>query len=152
MSIEWPTGAGARGNDGVADTIQQTPGTIGYLDQADAQQSKLAMASLQNRCGEYVRPSLESGGAGLALMELPEHLRVPVADRESQEKQSYPIVTYTWLLVHKTYDDRQIAAALKGVCKYALTDGQKRCAELGYLPLPPKVAERVLQQVESLGP
>jgi phosphate transport system substrate-binding protein len=149
LSVRWPTGVGAKGGDGIADTIRQTPGAIGYLNQGGAQENKLAVASLQNRSGEYVRPTLEAEQATLATVSLGENLRGWSSDPEG--KECYPIVSFTWLLVHRKYEDTRVAAALKDVCNYALTDGQKDCAPLGYVPLPPPVAERVRHAADAIG-
>jgi phosphate transport system substrate-binding protein len=150
LSVRWPTGVAARGTDGVAELIQQTPGAIGYLDHGYALRSKLATAILQNKAGDYVAPSLESGQAALRSAPLPDNLRAFVPDPDG--KDCYPIVTYTWLLVHKTYNNPKLATALKALCKFALTDGQKDCAPLGYIPLPPNGAQRALQAVDTIGP
>jgi phosphate transport system substrate-binding protein len=150
LTVNWPEEVkGEKGSDGVAAFIQSTPGAIGYLEFGYALQSKLATAALQNQAKEYVKPSVESGQAALADVQLPENLREWVTDPKG--KDAYPIVTFTWLLVHKTYDSSKRAAALKDLCKYALTDGQKECAALGYIPLPAKVAERVIQAVDKIG-
>jgi phosphate transport system substrate-binding protein len=150
LTVEWPTGTGVKGSDGMMETIQQTPGAIGYLDFGSAQRGKLTMAALQNKAGNFVPPSIESGQATLAAIELPDTLRAWATDPDG--KECYPIVTFTWLLVHKNYDDQRQAAAVKEFCRFALTEGQKDAAALGYLPLPPKVAERVLQSVNAIGP
>jgi phosphate transport system substrate-binding protein len=150
LTVRWPVGVAAKGTDGVAELIQQTPGAIGYLDLGYARKSKLAIATLQNKAGEYVEPNSESGQAALKSVELPENLRVFVPDPDG--KDCYPIVTFSWLLVHKSYGDKHRADAFKQLCKYALTDGQKDCDPLGYIPLPQSVVHLVLQAVESIGP
>jgi phosphate transport system substrate-binding protein len=150
MTVEWPCGTGVKGSDGMVEAIQKTPGAIGYLDFGSAQRGKLSMAALQNKAGNFVLPSIESGQASLAAVELPDNLRAWNPDPDG--KECYPIVTLTWILVHKTYNDKKQAAAVKEFCKFALTDGQKDSAALGYLPLPPKVAERVLQSVNAMSP
>ncbi|MGO9596744.1 MAG: phosphate ABC transporter substrate-binding protein PstS [Isosphaeraceae bacterium] len=150
MTVAWPSGTAARGSDDVVALIQKEPGSIGYLSYGHAEKSKLPMAWLQNKSGEYVKPSLESGQATLSSAPLPENLRGWVPDPEG--KDSYPIVTYTWLLVHKHLGNSRTAAALKDVLKYCVTDGQKDSLALGYLPLPEHVQQAVLQAVEALAP
>jgi phosphate transport system substrate-binding protein len=108
------------------------------------------MAHLQNKAGAFVEPSVVSGQAALADAHLPEDLRAWIPDPEN--RQAYPIVTYTWLLCHKKYEDPRVAAELKNVIKYGLNEGQKFSAELGYIPLPQEVAVKVLQAVERLAP
>ena len=130
--------------------LQKEPGSIGYLGYGHAEKSKLPMAWLQNKSGEYVKPSPESGQATLSSARLPENLRGWVPDPEG--KDSYPIVTYTWLLIHKHLGNSRPAAALKDVLKFCVSDGQKDSLALGYLPLPEHVRQAVLQAVDGLAP
>ena len=150
MTVVWPVGTVARGSDDMVALIQKEPGSIGYLDYGHAERSKLPMAWLQNKSGEYVKPSTESGQATLNSARLPENLRGWVPDPEG--KDSYPIVTYTWLLVHKHPWNPPTAAALKDILKYCVTDGQKDSLALGYLPLPEHVRQAVLQAVDTIAP
>ena len=150
MTVVWPAGTAARGSDDMVALIQKEPGSIGYLDYGHAEKSKLPMAWLQNKSGEYVQPSLESGQATLNSAPLPENLRGWVPDPES--KDSYPIVTYTWLLVRKHDGNSRTTAALKDVLKYCLTDGQNDSVALGYIPLPENVRQAELQVVDAIAP
>src|SRR5262249_27549101 len=100
-SVVWPTGLGARGNDGVASLIEQTPGAIGYLEYGYGELAKLSSAILQNKSGEYVKASPASGKAGLAGADLKKFPRLVVPDPPG--KEAYPIVTYTWMLCYKKY-------------------------------------------------
>src|SRR5208337_1883485 len=150
MTVVWPAGTVARGSDDMVALIQKEPGSIGYLGYGHAEKSKLPMAWLQNKSGEYVQPSLESGQAALNSAPLPENLRGWVPDPEG--KGSYPIVTYTWLLVHKHDGNSRTTATLKDVLKYCVTDGQKDCVALGYIPLPEKVRQAELQAVDAIAP
>lgn len=135
-------------NDGVTATITQTPGAIGYIEYGYAKLTKLAMATLENKSGKFVKPSLESGQAALANVELPEDLRAWLPDPEGED--AYPIVTYTWLLCYKKYDDPQKAETLKEVVKYCLTEGQKISDEMGYVPLPANVVEKVTIALDNI--
>lgn len=150
-SVLWPVGIGGKGNSGVAALIEQTPGAIGYLEFGYAELVGLPMAQLENKAGHYVGPSLQTGQAGLAGIELPPNLRQWIPDPSGEN--AYPIVTYTWMLCFKDYcGESRKAGALKDVLRYCLTDGQKLSAELGYLPLPDEVSRRVLQAVETIRP
>ena len=149
-SVVWPVGLGAKGNSGVAALIEQTPGAIGYLEYGYAELTHLPMAKLENKTGTFVVPSVESGQAALAGAEMPNNLRLWIPDPAG--KEAYPIVTYTWLLCYKKYDDPRVWAALKEVIRYGLTDGQKLSVQLGYIPLPGTVAEHVLQALETIEP
>lgn len=149
-TVEWPTGSGGKGNDGVTAQIQQTQGAIGYVEYGYAIQNKLLMATLENKAGSYVIPTLEDGAAALTQVKLPDNLRAFIADPDG--KESYPIVTYTWVLAYKNLGDPTKAKTLKDVLKWSLTDGQQFSKDLGYIPLPKAVAERVGKAVGDLSP
>ncbi len=102
---------------------------------------KLQMASLQNKAGKFIEPSITSGQNALATVNLPDDLIVWASDPEGDE--SYPIVTYSWIIAYKKYTDAKKSKALKDVLTYCLTDGQKESGALGYIPLPAKVREKV---------
>ena len=141
-------GVGGKGNQGVASLINQTPGTIGYVEYGYAMVTKLKMVTLQNKDGEYVAPTAESGAATLNHLELPENLRA--FDFDPAGKDSYPIVTFTWWLCRKQNTNADVASAIREVAKWCLDDGQKLSAELGYIPLPPSVVKRDLAALENL--
>jgi phosphate transport system substrate-binding protein len=148
-AVTWPVGIGGNGNSGVAAWIDQTPGAIGYLEYGYAELSGLSMAALENKAGNYVLPTLESGQAALAGVVLPENMRAFIPDPPG--KNAFPLVTYTWLLCFKDYSDTpDEATALRDVIRYCLTEGQIFSKELGYIPLPPEVAKRVLKAVDEI--
>ncbi|MGE3806738.1 MAG: phosphate ABC transporter substrate-binding protein PstS [Gemmataceae bacterium] len=151
-SVGWPVSfIGGKGNAGVAALIDQTPGSIGYLEFGYAELLNMPVATLENKAGRYVIASLETAQAALSGLKLPADLRLWITD--PQGENAYPIVTYTWILCWKDYGDKkEKAEALKKVLRYCLTDGQKFSAELGYIPLPSDVAVEVLQAVESIKP
>jgi phosphate transport system substrate-binding protein len=139
-SVTWPVGAGGKGNEGVTALIKQTPGTIGYVEYGYAVNNGLSMASLQNKAGNFVKPTDASGAATLAHVEFPENLRIWPEDPTGNE--DYPIATFTWLLLYKKYSDADKLKALKEFVTYGLVEGQKFSAELGYIPLPAAVVEK----------
>ncbi|MGB8352808.1 MAG: phosphate ABC transporter substrate-binding protein PstS [Chthoniobacteraceae bacterium] len=149
-SVSWPAGVGGKGNDGVTSLIKQTPGTIGYVEFGYAKQNSLAMASLQNKSGNFVAPSAKSGASTLASVEFPENLRIWPSDPAGAE--DYPIATFTWLLLYGKYDDAKTASTLKDIVKYGVTDGQKFADELGYIPLPDKVVKLVEDKLSKVQP
>jgi len=140
-SVTWPVGIAGKGNDGVTALIKQTPGAIGYVEFGYAENNKLTMASLQNKAGSFVTPTLESGAASLSSVTLPENLRAFITDPEGAN--DYPIATFTWLLVKKTYTDAAKAAAVKAFVAYGLTAGQAVAPQLGYITLPANVVSKV---------
>jgi phosphate transport system substrate-binding protein len=151
-SILWPTGVGARGNSGVTALIQQTPGAIGYLEYGYAELAKLPMAVLENHDGKYIAASPTTGTAALqsAGTNIPDNLRLFIPDPKGED--SYPIVTYTWMLCYHQYPDQRKAEALKRVLRYCLTDGQQTAGKLGYIPLPEAMVAKALAKVESINP
>jgi phosphate transport system substrate-binding protein len=147
-SVEWPVGVGGAKNDGVAAQIHQTPGAIGYIEFAFAATTKQPTALLENKAGKFIAPSLASSATALAAVDLPADMRAWVTDPTGDA--SYPIVTYTWILAHKKYDDQAKSAALKSVLKWCLSDGQKLSESLFYVPLPETVANNVLKAVDTI--
>jgi len=149
-SVKWPVGIGAKGNEGVTAQILQTPASIGYVEYSYAKQSNLKFASLENKAKQFVSASEESASKTLASVTLPENLRVFISDPEGAD--SYPIVTYTWILAYKKYTDANKAKAVEATIEYALTDGQKLAAELGYVPLPVNVIAKVAAAADKISP
>lgn len=147
-TVNFPVGVAGKGNPGVTALIKQTPGAIGYVEYGYAQQTKMPMAELENKSGKFVTSNLETEKAALASVELPANLRAWITDPAGAN--AYPIVTYTWLLCYKKYDDPKIAQTLKEVIHYGLTEGQKFSVELGYIPLPPSVVEAVSQAADQI--
>jgi phosphate transport system substrate-binding protein len=140
-SVNFPVGVAGKGNPGVSALIKQTPGSIGYVEFGYAKQTGMPMATLENKTGKFVTADLSSGGKALAGVELPPDLRAWVPDPSAPE--AYPIVTYTWLLCYKKYDDPKISKTLKSVIEFGLTKGQAYSADLGYIPLPANVVSAV---------
>lgn len=136
----WPVGVGGKGNEGVTALVKQTPGAVGYVEYGYAEHNGLAMASLQNKSGNFIKPTPESGAATLASVELPENLRIWPDDPAGAN--DYPIATFTWVLLYKKYPDAAKLKALKDFITYGLTEGQKVAPELGYIPLPAAVVEK----------
>lgn len=153
-SVEWPTGkgtfVGGKGNEGVTAQIQQTEGAIGYVEYGYAANNGLTMASLENKSGNFIDASEETASATLDAVELPENLRAFITDPEGD--QSYPIVTYTWMLAYKEYDDPAKAKAMEVMIEYGLNQGQEVAPQLGYVALPKSVRERVAEAADVISP
>ena len=139
-SVTFPAGVGGKGNEGVTALVKQSPGTIGYVEYGYAKGNALAMANLENKSGKFVSPSGEAGAATLASVTLPENLRIWPVDPEGAG--DYPIVSFTWLLLYKKYDDAAKLKALRDFVAYGLTTGQSFSEALGYIPLPAPVVEK----------
>jgi phosphate transport system substrate-binding protein len=144
----WPVGTKSKGNEGITASLLTTPGSIGYIEYGYAKSQNLPMAALQNRAGNFVVPTIESAQAALASAEIPADLIAWVPDPEG--KDAYPIVTFTWMIFHKKYDNQAKAKALRALIEYGLTDGQKESEALGYVPLPPQVVSKVKAAAETI--
>lgn len=144
----WPVGTKSKGNEGVTASIKTTPGSIGYVEYGYAKSQDMPMATLENKSGGFVAPSPDSAKAALASAQLPDDMIVWVSDPEG--KDSYPIVTFTWMCFYKQYPDKNKLDALKPLAIYGLTDGQKDSEALGYIPLPDSIASKGQAAVKAL--
>jgi len=147
-SVNFPVGVAGKGNPGVSALIKQTPGAIGYVEYGYAVQAKMPLATLENKSGKYVKADLSTGKDALASVQLPENLRAWVTDPAGPD--SYAIVTYTWLLCYKKYQNAKTADTLKSVIKYGLTQGQSFSADLGYIPLPGNVIDADMKALDQI--
>jgi phosphate transport system substrate-binding protein len=137
--VNFPVGVAGKGNPGVAALIKQTPGAIGYVEYGYAKQTSMPMATLENKAGKYVKPDLDSGKRALASITLPDNLRAWIPDPTGDD--SYPIVTYTWMLCYKKYQDPKVADTMKSLVQFGLGQGQSYSEDLGYIPLPSSVID-----------
>jgi len=151
-SVRWPTGLGGKGNEGVAGQVRQTPGAIGYVEQVYAQQNNLSTAAIRNRAGDFVLPTIDAtmAAAGAVADQLGAggEFRVSIVDAEGA--QAYPIASFTYLLIPRHIEDCTRARSLADLTRWALTDGDQMARELGYAPLPDALANRTLQQWDSV--
>jgi phosphate transport system substrate-binding protein len=140
-SVNWPTGVGGKGNEGVAGTVTQTPGSVGYVELVYALQNKIAYGSVQNMAGEFTKANVESvtAAAGAAAGKMPPDFRVSITNAPG--KGVYPISSFTWILLYENPKDKMLAKAMLDYVKWALADGQKFAAGLGYAPLPAEVVK-----------
>ena len=146
----WPVGTRSKGTEGISASLKTTPNSIGYIEYGYGVSAKLKMASLENKAGKFVAPSIESARATLGEVQFPENLIAWVPDPAGET--CYPIATYTWVIAYKTYADANKAKALKDVLAWGLTDGQKMSEPLGYVPLPDKVATIVKAALDNIQP
>ena len=139
--VNWPTGVGGKGNEGVAGIVTQTPGSLGYVELVYALQNKIAYGAVQNMDGEFTRATVESvtAAAGAAAGKMPADFRVSITNAPG--KGVYPIASFTWILLYENPKDKTMAKAMLDFMKWALTDGQKFAGGLGYAPLPAEVVK-----------
>ncbi len=147
-SVKWPVGLGAKGNEGVTGLVKTTPGAVGYVELASANQNKLPMSSLKNRDGNFVKPSLEGTSAAAAGVEMPADFRVSITNAAG--KNAYPMASFTYLLVYKDQPDAAKGDGLVKFLWWAIHDGQASAAALDYAPLPKPVVAKVEQTLKSL--
>jgi phosphate transport system substrate-binding protein len=135
-SVAWPVGLAGKGNEGVADLVQHTENSIGYVELIYSVQHDLPYGGVRNRAGEYVLPSLESVNvaAAAAAANMPPDFRVSITDADGPD--AYPISGFTWLLVPARFADAQKGTAMKKFLAWMLEDGQTLAPPLLYAPPP----------------
>ena len=147
-SVKWPVGLGAKGNEGVTGLVKGTPGAIGYVELAYANQNKLPTAALKNHDGAFVKPSLEATSEAAAGVEMPDDFRVSITNASG--KSAYPIAAFTYLLVYKDQGDKAKGEALINFLWWAVHDGQTAAAPLDYAPLPKAVVTKVDKKLQTM--
>jgi phosphate transport system substrate-binding protein len=147
-SVNWPTGIGGKGNEGVAGQIKQTPGALGYVELIYAVQNKMPYADVKNSAGEFVTPTLESTTAALATAEIPDDFRFSMTNAPG--KDAYPICGATWLLVYQQQKDPAKGKKLVEFLKWAIKDGEKMAKDLNYASLPESVQQRILKRIDEI--
>jgi phosphate transport system substrate-binding protein len=140
-SVNWPTGVGGKGNEGVAGVVKQTPGAIGYVELIYALQNNIPFGAVKNAAGTYLKASLESvtAAAAASAASMPADFRVSITNAEG--KDAYPISSYTWILLYQGPADKAKSRKMADFMRWAITDGQSYTKDLGYAPLPESVVK-----------
>jgi len=138
-SLKWPVGVGGKGNEGVAGQVKQQPGAIGYVELIYAIQNKIDFGLVQNMSGRFLKASLAgvTAAAAGAANAMPKDFRVSITNAPGPD--SYPISSFTWLLVYQNQKDKTKGKILTDFVHWMLRDGQKYCEDLAYAPLPAQV-------------
>jgi len=147
-SVKWPTGLGAKGNEGVAGQVKQLPGAVGYVELVYAHQNHLQFADLKNTAGKFVTPSLASVTEALATASIPEDFRFSMVN--SPGEGAYPIAGATWLLVYEKQKDAVKGKKLVEFLNWAVFRGESMASALDYAPLPEQVQKRVLERIKTI--
>jgi len=147
-SVNWPTGIGGKGNEGVAGQIKQTPGALGYVELIYAIQNKMPYADVKNASGKFVKASLDSITAAMATAQIPEDFRFSITNAPGDN--AYPICGATWLLVYEQQKDAMKGKKLVEFLKWAQKDGEKMAKDLDYAPLPEALQARVLKRINEI--
>jgi phosphate transport system substrate-binding protein len=147
-SVNWPIGLGGKGNEGVTQQVKQSPGTIGYVELSYAISNKLPSARIQNSAGALVQPSLKSVAAAAAGAKLPPDTDFRVSITDAAGPDSYPISSFTWLLVRREDPDTVRARTIGTFVRWMLEPAaQRMAADLHYAPLPVPVIELIRQKL-----
>jgi phosphate transport system substrate-binding protein len=149
-SVNWPVGLGGKGNEGVAAQVTQVPGSLGYVELIYALQNKISYGSVQNASGKFVKASVAAvtAAAAAAAKQMPADFRVSITNAPGDEV--YPISSFTWLLLYENHPDKARAKVMVDFLKWALTDGQKFAADLGYAPLPKEVVDMEMKVLTAV--
>jgi phosphate transport system substrate-binding protein len=148
-SVKWPKGLGGKGNEGVAGSIRQLPGSIGYVELIYAVQNNISYGSVKNAAGNFVKASLEGvTAAAAAAPRMPADFRVSITNAPG--KDSYPISSFTWLLVPVQSKDAARGKILADFLNWMVDDGQKMTSALSYAPLPDSVVQKVKEAIKQV--
>lgn len=148
-SVRWPKGLGGKGNEGVAGSVRQLAGSIGYVELIYAVQNKIPFGSVRNAAGVFLRASLEGVTAAAASApKMPADFRVSITNAPA--KDAYPISSFTWLLIPQKSKDPAKGKILNDFLNWMVTDGQKMTSALDYAPLPENVAAKVKVAIKQV--
>ena len=147
-SVKWPVGVGGKGNEGVAGVVQNTPGSIGYLNQAYVK-GPIKAAALQNKAGKFVMPNLKSGAAALNNIRL--NASLAGEDPNPAGADSYPISTLTWVLAYKSGNGAKAPRIRQAISFLLSPKAQGKADDLGYVPLRGSVLNSAKKAVGNIG-
>ena len=148
-SVNWPTGVGGKGNEGVAGYVRQLPGSIGYVELIYALQNKIAFGAVKNSAGNWVKgsiPGVTESAAGVKNM--PADYRVSITNAAGAD--AYPISSFTYLLIPTQPKDPAKEKVIKDMLSWIINSGESEVSALSYAPLPQNVAAKVIKSVNAL--
>ena len=149
-SVKWAAGVGAKGNEGVSGMVRQTPGAFGYVELIYALQNKMSYGAVKNAAGKFLQGSPDgvTAAAAAAAKTMPADYRVSITNAPGAT--SYPISSFTWLLIPKQFADPAKGAAVKGFLTWMLEHGESETTALGYAPLPAQVQTMVKKTITTV--
>jgi phosphate transport system substrate-binding protein len=148
-SVKWPIGLGGKGNEGVAGSIRQLEGSIGYVELIYAVQNKISYGSVKNSAGNFVKASLDGvTSAAASVKTMPADFRVSITNAPGGD--AYPISSFTWLLIPAQSKDPAKGKILADFLNWMVNDGQKMTSSLSYAPLPENVAAKVKEAIKQV--
>ena len=148
--INWPVGLGQKGNEGVAGQVQNTPGSIGYVELFYAEKNKMAYGAVQNKAGKFLKATLQTvtDAAASAAKSMPDDFRVSIVNQPGAN--AYPLSTFTWLLIPDKFEDATKKKAVVDFLHWMLTSGQGYASGLGFAPLPKEVVAKEDKQIAKI--
>lgn len=147
-SINWPTGIGGKGNEGVSGMIRQLPGAIGYVELIYALQNHINFGSVRNASGAWIRASIEGVTAAAATAKIPDDYRVSITNAPGRD--AYPISSFSWILIPTQPHDMAKERVIKDLLSWIVKSGESEVSSLSYAPIPQNLADRVLKTIYSL--
>ncbi len=149
-SVKWPAGVGAKGNEGVAGMVKQSPNSFGYVELIYALQNKMAYGTVKNAAGKYIKATTDgvTAAASGAAKTMPADYRVSITNAPGAT--SYPISSFTWLLIPLKFADPAKGAAVKDFLTWMLAHGESEASGMGYAPLPTQVQAMVKKTIATI--
>lgn len=147
-AINWPTGVGGKGNEGVAAQVREFPGAIGYVELIYALQNHIDFGSIKNAAGDWVKASIEGVTAAAATAKIPADYRVSITNAPGAT--SYPISSFTYLLIPTHPTDMAKEKVIKDMLSWCVNSGEGEVSTLSYAPLPDSLKQKVLQTIYAL--
>ena len=149
-SVKWPTGIGQKGNEGVAGMVRQSPYSFGYVELIYARANNMQFGAVKNKAGKFLKASTDgvTAAAAAAAKSMPKDYRVSITNADGAD--SYPISSFTWLLVPVKSVDPAKGKALQGFLEWMITTGEGEAASMTYAPLPKQVQEMVKQTIKTV--
>ena len=147
-SINWPVGVGGKGNEGIAGLVRQMPGAIGYVELIYAIQNHIQFGQVRNASGKWVKASIEGVTAAAATAKIPADYRVSITNAPGDN--SYPISSFTYLLIPAKPADANKSKVLKDMLSWIVKSGEEQASSLSFAPLPQELSDKVLKTVYAL--
>lgn len=147
-SVGWPNGVGAKGNAGIAGVIANTPGAIGYVNQSYIK-DEIVAAAIQNKSGQFIKPTIEAGSLALSGIQLDENLAG--TDPNPEAEGAYPIATLTWILAYETGNGKNTDPIKTTLSKLLSDEYQDKASSLGFVPLSGETLQKARNAVKRIG-
>jgi len=141
--VEWPTGVGGKGNEGVSQYVRQIKGSIGYVEYAYAVKNKLAWVDLKNATGNFMKPSAAAFAAAAATADWASAKDFNLIMTNAPGAEAWPITATTWMIMYKTPKNAANSKVAFDFFKYSLENGQQAASELDYVPLPAALVGKI---------